>query len=146
VRERPHWAIVKACSDVRHGSAGINREFCPSEPTFNGIIGRLVQPYEDALRRTERLLAAKIAPPPAPKLTRAEIEARLGRRLDAPPAAEANPTPAANGNHVARTMADLAARKAEREQGCARPPTTPPPSGPLRGEIGSLPPLPPQVL
>jgi hypothetical protein len=80
-RERPHWAIIKACRMVRGGTAGLAVAYCPSEPEFNTLIGRRVEPYADKLRRMQRLLDAKAEPPTPPKLTREEIEARLGRPL-----------------------------------------------------------------
>ncbi len=82
-RERPHWAIIKGCEMVRAGTAGLNAGFCPSEPEFNILIGRLVEPYAHALRRTEQLLKAKIEAPAPSRPTRAEIEAKLGRPLRA---------------------------------------------------------------
>jgi hypothetical protein len=113
---RPYWAIVKACQMVRLGTAGLNSGFCPSEPEFNTLVGRLVEPYVNALRRAESLLAATIEPPAPPRPTRAELEARLGRRLG-PPSSEPKPPTmsAGDGGHAERVMADLAARKAMRE-------------------------------
>jgi hypothetical protein len=115
-KERPHWAIVKACLMVRLGTAGLNPAYCPSEPEFNILIGRLVDPYVDALRRTECLMVAKIAPPSPPKPTRAEIEAKLGHPLSTPSSeAKAAPVPAGDGKHAVRVMAELAARKVRKE-------------------------------
>jgi hypothetical protein len=114
---RPYWAIVKACQMVRLGTAGLNSGFCLSEPEFNSLVGRLVEPYVNALRRAECLLAAKIEPPASPRPTREELEAKLGRRLDPPSSHEPKPPamPAGDGGHAARVIADLAARKAMRE-------------------------------
>jgi len=99
-RERPHWAIVKAAAMIRSGNAGLNPGFCPSEPEFNILVGRLVEPYLEALRRAERLLTAKIEPSAQP-------EPRL-------PEAKSPPATISDGKHASRVMAELAARKAHR--------------------------------
>jgi hypothetical protein len=99
-RERPHWAIVKACERVRSGNAGLNASYCPSEPEFNNLISRLVEPYVNALRRAENLMMKKIEPPAPPRHTHAgsKLEARTGM-------------PAGDGKRAERVMADLAARR-----------------------------------
>ncbi len=114
---RPYWAIVKACQNVRLGTAGLNLGFCPSEPEFNILVGRLVEPYVNALRRAESLLAAKIDPPAPVRPTQTEVEAKLGRRLGPPSSPQLKPPamPVGDGGHAARVMADLVARKARRE-------------------------------
>jgi hypothetical protein len=99
---------------VRLGTAGLNPAYCPSEPEFNILIGRLVDPYVDALPRTERLMTAKFEPPSPPKLSQAEIEAKLGRPLGVRTSSEA-PMPAGGGKHALRSMAELAAREARRK-------------------------------
>jgi hypothetical protein len=38
VRDRPHWAIAKACAVVRSGEATLNRSYAPSEPEFAALI------------------------------------------------------------------------------------------------------------
>jgi hypothetical protein len=81
VRQQPHWAIVKACEMVRTNAAGLSPGFCPSEPEFVTAVARLAKPYAGALQRAEQLLQGKANDPPPPKLTREEIEAKLGRRL-----------------------------------------------------------------
>ena len=55
-RERPPWAILKACHMVRSGTAGLNRAFCPSEPEFNAVAERCASAWVDALRRAKELL------------------------------------------------------------------------------------------
>jgi hypothetical protein len=80
-RQQPHWAIIKAVEQVRSGTAGINPSYAPSEAEFLIVTTRLVEPYIAALKRAERLLEAKVQPPPPPKLTREELEAKLGRPL-----------------------------------------------------------------
>jgi len=108
---------VKACQMVRLGTAGLNPAYCPSEPEFNILIGRLIDPYVDALRRTECLMTAKIDAPSPPKPTREEIEAKLGRPLGsrASSKTQAPPVPAGDGKHAQRVFAELAARKTQRE-------------------------------
>jgi hypothetical protein len=62
VRDRPPWAILRACEMVRAGTAGLNRSYCPHEPEFNSLIGRIVAVYELRLRAVESLLSAKVEP------------------------------------------------------------------------------------
>jgi hypothetical protein len=122
VRDRPHWAIVKACTMVRAGTAGLNRSYAPSEPEFATLVARLVEPYVQAHDRARRLIEAKVDVPP-PKLTQAEIEAKLGRPLGsrASSDAQAPPVPAGDGKHAERALGSLAAQKARREAGSAAP-------------------------
>lgn len=114
-RERPHWAIVRACEMVRSGAADRTVSFCPSEPEFNTLIGGLVVDYERRLRAAERLLDARLSPPCAPPSTREEIEARLGRPIgEVDTRAQPEPPALHDGNHLARVMADVEARKRRR--------------------------------
>ena len=117
-RGRPHWAIVKVCRMVRLGKAGLPTAYCPTEAEFNMLIDREVAYYERALAKAQKVLDAKVRPPDPPKPTQAEMEARLPPPVGASPSAEANLRPssaASDGNHTARVMADIAARKAKRE-------------------------------
>jgi hypothetical protein len=121
-RQRPHWAIKKACAMVRDGTAGLNPMYCPSEAEFNLLIGRLIEPYTNALHNVERLIKARVELPQPPKLTREEIEAKLGRPLGTAAALkpQAQSSPAHDGKHMQRVLADLAARKMRRESLPAR--------------------------
>lgn len=114
-RGRPYWAIVKVCCNVRQGKAGLPPAYCPTEPEFNLLIEREVADYERQLTRTQRILEAKVWPLDPPKLTRAEIDARLGRSLSASAPAEVRTTASSDGNHAIRVIADIAARKARSE-------------------------------
>jgi hypothetical protein len=115
-QKRPTRAIIKTCEMVRFGSAGLNPKYPPNEPEWSILIGQLVEPYISALRRTERLMTSKIAAPLPPKLTREEIEAKLGHPLGTPSSeAKAPPVPVGDGKHTQRVFAELAARKARRE-------------------------------
>jgi hypothetical protein len=118
-RNQPHWAIVKVCRMVRLGKAGLPPAYCPTEAEFNLLIDREVTHFRRLLIQAQRILDAKVLPPPAPKLTREQIEAKLGRSLGASTPAEVKappPTAVSEGNHVARVLADIAARKALREE------------------------------
>jgi hypothetical protein len=118
-RARPHWAIVKVCRMVRLGKAGLPPAYCPTEAEFNLLIDREVAYYERALAKAQRVLDAKVQPPDPPKPTHAEMEARFRPPAEASPSIEAQSCPpsiATDGNHAARVMADIAARKAEREK------------------------------
>jgi hypothetical protein len=112
-RDRPHWAIVKVCRMVRLGKAALPAAYCPTEAQFNLLIEREVADYERQLARTQRILDAKVLPADPPKPTRAEIEAKAW----AAPAEVKAPASVApsDGNHAARVLADIAARKAQRE-------------------------------
>jgi hypothetical protein len=99
VRGRPHWAISKGCGMVRAGAAGFNPSYCPSEPEFNKMIGRLIADYVNRLAATERLLAAK-------------AEQRPVRPVSLQPIPTASP--GSDRNHAARAIADLQARKVQR--------------------------------
>lgn len=116
-RTRPHWAIVKVCRMVRLGKAGLPPAYCPTEAEFNLLIDREVAYYERAFAKAQKVLDAKVRPPDPPKPTRAEMEARFPL-IGASPSTEAQARPpptASDGNHTARVMADIAARKAQRE-------------------------------
>jgi hypothetical protein len=105
VRDQPHWAIVQACDLVRANAAGLKSSYCPSEPEFVTVVSRCVEPYRGQLRKTEALLGAKVDEPHPPKLTREDIEAKVGRpmgeRLGSIPGSQRD------GKHAARVMADL---------------------------------------
>jgi hypothetical protein len=117
-RNRPHWAIVKVCRNVRLGKAGLSPAYCPTEAEFNRLIDQEVAAFERALRRGRAILEAKALPSDPPKPTQAEIEAKLGRTISGAEEKESEARPSADagdGNHAARVMAELAARKARRE-------------------------------
>jgi hypothetical protein len=80
-RDRPFWAVVRVCRKIRIGEAGLPTQYCPNEAEFNSVLRRVVSPYERQLLQAQRLLDAKVQPPPPPKLTREELEAKLGRPL-----------------------------------------------------------------
>jgi hypothetical protein len=107
-RERPPWAILKACGLVRSGAAGLNRAFCPSEPEFNAIAERCTAAWVDALRRTKELLAG------IDRQTRAK-QLLAGKAASAPRPPTPRPNdrklPSGDGKHAARALADLEARK-----------------------------------
>jgi hypothetical protein len=117
-RTRPHWAIVKVCRMVRLGKAGLPPAYCPTEAEFNLLIDREVAYYERALAKAQKVLDAKVRPPEPPKPTRAEIEAKLGRPIGEAKVEVKTPVRSTpdDGNHAARVMADIAARKAQREK------------------------------
>lgn len=125
VRSAPHWAIVKACEQIRTGVAGLNPNFCPPEPAFATVVARCTEQYWRMLRGAEAVLRARVMLPPAAKMTREEIEAKLGRPIGVPPEA---PPRAADPSYAARVAADLRARR-ERNAAAASP-------SPAQGEGG----------
>ena len=109
-RERPPWAILKACDMVRSGTTELKRAFCPSEPEFNAIAARCADAWVDVLRRTKELLAG------IDRQTRAKQ--LPGKPTSAPrPPTPPNDrkSPPSDGNHAGRALADLEARRAWRE-------------------------------
>jgi hypothetical protein len=67
VGDRPPWAIIEACSKVRCGEAGIDRNFCPSEAAFCTVVRSIATPYELQLRKTKALLDAQFLAKPGRK-------------------------------------------------------------------------------
>ena len=118
-RDRPHWAIVKACRMVRLGKAGLPPAYCPTEAEFNLLIDREVAYYERALAKAQKVLDAKVRPPDPPKPKRRQrLKPSLVRLFGEGKAEVKTPvrSTADDGNHAARVMADIAARKAQREK------------------------------
>lgn len=124
-RDRPFWAVVQVCRKIRIGDAGLPTQYCPNEAEFNSVLRRVVSPYERQLLQARRVLEAKVQPPPPLKLTRTELEAKLGRPLPQTVASnevKSTPMPIGDGKHAERVLADLAARKARREAGLSATP------------------------
>jgi hypothetical protein len=109
VREKPPWAIIEACRRVRSNHAGLNPAFCPSEPEFSFVVQRLVEPYQRMLRKVDDIIGA-VAQVEPPKLSREEIEAKLGRKLGTPTSADKGYTARVEAD-LADVEADLADRK-----------------------------------
>jgi hypothetical protein len=124
----PLWAIEAGCLAIAGGEAVIegrrlDRRFPPNDSEVYGVVKEILRPYRAALDGAAALLEAPVernftgsrtADPPKP--TQAEIEARIGRPLGVfARVSTSAPIPAGDGNHAARTVADIAARKARRE-------------------------------
>jgi hypothetical protein len=114
LREFPLWAITRGCLKIARNRAGLDRRFAPNDAEIFGVVSEEVRSYRRTLVTAEALLIARVEAPPAPKLTREEIEAKLGRplpvgRVDKP---KSQPLPG-DGKHAARVAADLASRHAE---------------------------------
>ena len=73
VADCPPWAVAKACDMIRAGTAGINRDFCPTEPAFAGVVRPLPLRYAAALARIEAVIEA-CPPEPAEARTKAAGE------------------------------------------------------------------------
>lgn len=115
MRGRPHWAIEKVCEQIRSGRTNLNLSFCPSEPEFNQLVGKQVQPYAERLALIQKLLNAKTWGPEPERLTRAEIAEIVGRDFTDRPAFLPQP-PAGDGKHAQRVLADIEARKSARQE------------------------------
>lgn len=123
LRPFPAWAIVVGCQKIVRGDVeGLSRDWAPSDRAIHDVIADIVRPYQVALTNARALLAAPVEQPEPPRLSRAEIEAKLGRPVA--DGARVHPIsntpgepdgPPRDGKHAQRVAADLAARAARRE-------------------------------
>lgn len=119
LRDFPAWAIEEACMRIARRDIDIDppldRRWAPSDSQIYAVVTAIVQPFRKALATAQALLDAPVALPPAPRPSRAEIEAKLGRSVsDRSASASATPAPAeiSDGKHAQRVMEDLKRRKA----------------------------------
>lgn len=122
LRKFPAWAIVAGCQKIVRGEIeGLSRDWAPSDRAIHDVVADIVRPYQQVLDNARALLAAPVEPPEPPRLTREEIEAKLGRsvkdgarvhKISDEPEADA---PRPDGKHAQRVAADLAARAARRQ-------------------------------
>lgn len=117
LRDFPAWAIEEACIRIaRHDidiDPPLDRRWAPSDSQIYAVVTAIVQPFRKALATAQALLDAPVALPPAPRPSRAEIEAKLGRGVnDRAASAAAVPTEIGDGKHAQRVMEDLKRRKA----------------------------------
>ncbi len=119
LRDFPAWAIKEACRRIVMNEAGLDGEWPPNDIQVHAVVANVVKPYREALNKVTALLEAPIEPPEPPRLSRAEIEAKLGRPLlSMPPEAKAiaDPPEPYDGKHMQRVEAELVARRARRLQ------------------------------
>ena len=111
----PAWAIEEACRSIQvngyerceDGRCWIEKNWPPSDAGIVVVVERIVKRRADALKQAKDLLAAPVEPRiEQRRLTREEIEAKIGRKLT---------VPGGDGKHMERVNAELAARKAARE-------------------------------
>jgi hypothetical protein len=119
LRDFPAWAIEEACIRIARQDIDIDpaldRRWAPSDSQIYAAVSAIVQPYRKALATAQALLDAPVALPPAPRPSRAEIEAKLGRAVSDRSAVAATtpvPTEIGDGKHAQRVMEDLRRRKA----------------------------------
>lgn len=113
LREFPTWAIEEACMRIAQHKADadppLDPRWAPSDAQIYQIVADLVQPHRQTLQRVQALLSAPVEiPQPQERISRAEIEAKLGREIKERQQFE-------DGGYAARVAADLAARKAARQ-------------------------------
>lgn len=123
LREFPAWAIEDACLRIAQRRADcdppLDPRWAPSDGQIYEIVDRIVKHYRTTLTATQALLAAPVEVPQEPRPSRAEIEAKLGRKIGDPPAA-----PEIDGKHAMRVAAELAERKARRDAESTGPPAS----------------------
>lgn len=125
MRDAPLWAVELACQKFRAGTVKeIISEFNPNFPPNDNQIIFVVNSFIGKLRQREKsarlLLAAKIEPPPLPTPPKIERQ-NLIKYADVPSGVVPSTPP--SGNHMARVLADIAARKGKE---CTEPPITSP--------------------
>ena len=99
--EFPVWAISKACVMIARNEVSRDNRWPPNDAELAEIVGRIVKPYKDNLKRADLLLTAKVEESvkvPTQSIPRQEA-------TQAPPEAHRD------GLHAKRVMADLEARK-----------------------------------
>jgi hypothetical protein len=105
LREFPRWAIEEGCLKIAQGKAGLDRRYAPNDTQIHEVIAWIVRPYAEKARVVHALLAAPVE-----------------RRIERPsPLPAKPPEPPGDGNHAARVLADIAARKVGREEGDTTP-------------------------
>lgn len=115
LREFPAWAIARGCMKVARNDAGLGHGYAPNDNEVYRVVQAVVSPYCKAMETAEALLDAPVErPPPAkpdvkPKDNSAAVV--FASRVDV-----VAPDVQNDGKHMQRVMADLAARKAAREQ------------------------------
>lgn len=114
LREFPVWAIEQACHRIRldgyavadrDGGMRIERHWPPSDPEIVALVRAAVKPYRTAMANAELLLAAPVEPPASPQAAQHDWHVFDYRRHRA----------LGDGRHAQRVLADLEARKAQRE-------------------------------
>lgn len=116
LREFPSWAIAKACMKIARNDAGLGHDYAPNDSEVHSVVQAVLLPYEKAMRTAEALLVAPVERPlPAPAKVGAppkdsSIAAWFAARADIAPLDASH-----DGKHAQRVMAEIAARKAARE-------------------------------
>jgi hypothetical protein len=107
LREFPGWAIAEGCLRIVQGRAKLDRRFAPNDAEIFDAVQEVVRWDRKRLETSQILLAAQV-----PIARRAETPAH-GR----PPSGRLAAVTAwpSDGNRAARVAADLAARKASRD-------------------------------
>lgn len=120
LREFPLWAIAEGCLSIAQRRAVTNppmdARFPPNDGQIYEIVAGVVSRYRKALNTVNALLTATVEEPaPANYELRDGIEYPQSRK--AADLGSLNDFPPPDGKHAQRVMADLAARKAQREAG-----------------------------
>jgi hypothetical protein len=100
----PAWAIERACSLIRAGDAGLDKHYAPNDTQIVEVVRGVVRHYQRTLAVMDALLTAPVEPPSP---TRQKLPATTGQAQTAKRIAD--------GKHAQRVLADLEARKQQRE-------------------------------
>lgn len=118
LREFPAWAIEEACIRIATGQTDLNERWPPSDAQIHDLVASIAAPYQKLLEQADALLSAPVDAPMEPvRPSKDEVEAKLGRPIT-PPIAKTvpdEPQVPVDGNHMARVLADIAARKGRAE-------------------------------
>lgn len=105
LRDFPLWAILRGCLLIAQNSAGLDPRWAPNDAELCGVVREVVRFHRAALDRCEALLCAPVENSEPARPTPEEIQEQIAR-LELP----ARPREW-DGNHMARVLADLEARK-----------------------------------
>jgi hypothetical protein len=112
----PAWAIQQGCFKIARREAGLDPSYAPHDNEIFHAVEEIVKPYRKALANAKALLDAPVEPDESPreKPKREPLPAMDWSLSPSMPGAKPS---RGDGNHMARVLADLEARRARRELG-----------------------------
>lgn len=117
LRKFPCWAIEIACELITSGRAGLDPTWPPNDAQVHEIVESVVSEYRSLFGQAQALLAAPIEPPPretvSQPLPTSEEQAKAMALLTRPEVRDEQPK--AEPGYMTRVLADIEARKRERE-------------------------------
>lgn len=112
LRGFPLWVITRVCLSASRGEDGFNPRFAPNDSELYAAAQRLMLPYRKAMATTQALLSAPVEKPVPPPLKSIQGPRKAHISTEAAPP---KPVDFGDGRHAQRVMADIAARRADRE-------------------------------